>query len=318
MLNFFDKYIVYLDPETLKYMFLNYSGARKYPVMTKLFNLLRESYLNNQVVTPISFEQIQPFIVDKKIELDFINMMGELGQIKFNQRFTIRTLQFIRIINSFFVQNFRKPMWKDAFSHDPDEKYQTGFNTYQAFTVQAVANAIEREKNNSMIYYFLKSFRDGKSVDEIAGLYYSMLWERFPDVITPFLPMDGTPEHHIKRFIQNDDIKEIPEYHIISNLLFPIFETYGIDKVETGSQDDLLIASEVSAAYLPYCHFFVSTADVAELIMMTGINSQYNAFVYDNNESSLYKLISDLTNAIKTKKATLADKNLTSMFKRRL
>lgn len=169
MLNYSDKYVVYLDPETLRYMFLNYSGARKYPVMTRLFNLLKDGYVNNQVVTPISFEQIQPFIADKKIEVDFINMMGQLGQIKFNQRFTIRTLQFIRIINSFFEQNFRKSMWKDAFSNDPDEKYQAGFNTYQAFTVQAVTNALEREKNNSMVYYFLKSFREGKSVEEIAG-----------------------------------------------------------------------------------------------------------------------------------------------------
>src|SRR3989339_985898 len=88
MMNFFDKYVVYLDPETLKYMFLNYTGTRKYPVMTKLFNLLRESYINNQAVTPISYEHIQQFISDKKIDTDFLNMMGEIGQVKFHQRFT--------------------------------------------------------------------------------------------------------------------------------------------------------------------------------------------------------------------------------------
>ena len=66
-------------------------------------------------------------------------------------------------------------------------------------------------------------------------------------------------------------------------------------------KDDLLLAAEKMAAYMPYCNFFVSNVDVAELVNMTGINEPYNVKVYDNNESSLYRLIDDLTNALKHK-----------------
>jgi len=111
------------------------------------------------------------------------------------------------------------------------------------------------------------------------------------------------PEYHIKRFLEFDEIKEIPEFHIIANILYPLFDTYGIKDIELGLKDDLLLAAENISAYMPYCNYYVTTVDVAELVIMTRINEPYGVRVYDHNESSLYKLINDLTEGIKQKKS---------------
>ena len=66
MLNNTDKFVVYLDPDTLEYMFLNYSEKRNYPVMTKLYSLLQEGFVNNLVVTPLSMDHLRLYIDEKK------------------------------------------------------------------------------------------------------------------------------------------------------------------------------------------------------------------------------------------------------------
>ena len=65
--------------------------------------------------------------------------------------------------------------------------------------------------------------------------------------------------------------------------------------------DEALFVAETAAAYMPYCHFYVTIVDVAELITKTRINKFYDVKVYDHNESSLYKLIDDLTESIQKK-----------------
>ena len=316
MLNLTDRYVVYLDPDTLKFMYLNYIKARSYPVMSKLYSLLHEGYINNLVVTPITFDHIVPHISENKIEIEFLNMMGGLGQIQFHQRFTVRTLQLTRVINYFFDQDYKKPTWRDAFSSNPEEKYSPGFNKYHSLSAQIALKAMEREKNNSQMYFFIENFKEGKSIDSIAGEYFNYLWEKFSDLVKPYLPVDGSYEYHMKKFLAYEDIKDIPEFHIISNTLYPLFETYGIKDVEYGYKDEMLIASEKMAAYMPYCNYYVSTVDVAELVIMTGINEPYNVVVYDHNESSLYKLIDDLSSAMKMKSLESEKKSSRTMFRK--
>jgi len=89
MLNKTRKIVVYLDTETLDYMYLNYSERRHYPVMNKLFNLLHEGFINNILVVPLSLDHILPHIEENKIIREFLNMMGEMGQVQFLQRFTV-------------------------------------------------------------------------------------------------------------------------------------------------------------------------------------------------------------------------------------
>ena len=316
MLNNFDSFVVYLDPDTLKYMFLNYMKSRNYPVMKKLYSVLKGGYENNMIVTPISFNQILSYIEENTIDNEYLAMMGNIGQIQFHRRFTIRTLQLIRIINNFFEQKYKKQIWMDAFSTNPDKEYMPGFNQYRSISVQNVLKAFEREEKYSRVYYFIESYKEGKSFEDIAGEYFRYSWEQFPDIIKPFLPIDGTPEYNMKRFLEYEEIKEIPEYHIISNILHPLFEKYGIKDIESGLKDDLLLAAETAAVYMPYCHFYVTTVDIAELIMMTGINESYNVMVYDHNESSLYKLIDDINILINTKKIESKRKTSKTIFRK--
>jgi len=316
MLNMTEKLVVYLDPETLKYMFLNYTKERNYPVMTKLYTLLHEGYVNDLIVTPLTFEHVYPYIQDNKIPVEYLNMMGDIGQLQCHLRFTVRTLQLIRVINSFFELDYKKPIWRDAFSSDPDERTKSGFNKYLSISASNVMKAMEREKNNSQVYYFIESFKEKKPKESIAGEYYAYVWKQFPDLIKPHLPLDGDPEDHVKRFLSYEDIRDIPEFHIISNILYPLFETYGIQEIEYGRKDDLLLSAEKMAAYMPYCNYYVTTADVTELVSMIGINEPYNVLLYDDNESSLYRLIDDLTNAVNSKSIEKKKKETRTIFRK--
>jgi len=298
MINATDRYIVFLDSDTLKFMYLSYIKSRNYPVMNKLYTLLHEGYKSNLVVTPISFNHILPYIDKNLISIEFLNMMGSIGQIQFHQRFTIRTLQLIRVIKY------------------PDEKYNPGFNKYHSISAQNVLKAIDREKNSSQIYFFIESFKKGKTIEVIVGEYFKYLWGKFPDIIKPYLPVDGDPEYYFKSFIENEEIKDIPEYHIVSNILYTLFETYGIEDVEYGLKDDLLLAAETTAAYMPYCHYYITTVDFAELVMMTRINETYNVNIYDHNESSLYRLIDDLTESLKVKRTESKKKISKTAFRK--
>ena len=120
----------------------------------------------------------------------------------------------------------------------------------------------------------------------------------------------------MEKFLEYDDIREIPEYYIISSLLYPLIETYGIQNVEYGLKDDLLLAAENVAAYMPFCNFFVTTVDIAELIIMTGIDEVFSVKVYDHNESSLYKLIDDLSDVLKRKKSEIKDQKSKTIFRK--
>ena len=91
---------------------------------------------------------------------------------------------------------------------------------------------MEREKNNSQIYFFIENFKEGNPLDSIAGEYFNYLWEKFSDLVKPYLPVDGSYEYYMKKFLEYEDIKDIPEFHIISNILYPLFETLGIENVE--------------------------------------------------------------------------------------
>ena len=302
MLNYFDKYIVYLDSDTLSYMYLSYSKKRNYPVMNKLYSVLHEGFTNNILVTPLSMDHLFPYIKENQIDINILNMMGGLGQTQFLQKFTITTLQLIRIINHFFNQDYKKPVWKDAFSSDPDEKNFPGFNKYSSIAAMNVQTAIEREKKNSQIYEFLEGFKEGKTIDSISSRHFKLLWEKFQDIIIPYLPVDGLPESNIKQFLEYEEIKEIPEFHIISNIIYPLLESYDFEDIEHGLKDELLLAVETIASYLPYCNFYVTKVDIAELVNMAEINEPYNVRVYDHNESSLYKLIQDLSDLSKVTK----------------
>ncbi|MFC1650392.1 hypothetical protein ACFL2X_02375 [Candidatus Latescibacterota bacterium] len=316
MLNDFDKLVVYLDKDTLKYMFMCFNKNRDYPVMKKLYSMLHDGYKNNFIVTPITFNHIMPYIDENTIDNEYLAMMGNIGQIQFHRRFTVRTLQLIRIINYFFEKKYNKPQWRDVFSSNPEDKYIAGFNQYRSISIQNVLKSYEREKNASRIYYFIENYKQGHSFDDIAGEYFQYFWDEFPDLITPFLPLNGSADYNMKIFLDYDEINEIPEYHLASNLLSHLFETYGIDEIESGSKDDLLLAAETAAAYMPYCHFYVTSIEIAEIINMNGMNESYDVKVYDNNESSLYKLIEDLGFYIETLMAERKLKANKSIFKK--
>ncbi len=316
MLNNTKKLVVFLDTETLEYMFLNYSERRHYPVMHKLFNLLHDGFINNHVVVPLALDHILPHIEENKIDREFLNMMGEMGQVQFLQRFTVKMLQLIRVINSFFEQRYKKEIWKDAFSSDPDEKYEPGFNKYSSITVQNTLKALDREKKLSQIYDFVEHFKAGDPADSIATGHFRFLWEQFPDIIRPYLPSDGDPEMHINSFFKQEDIKEIPEFHILSSSLYPLFDAYGIENIEFGLKDDILAVAETTSAYLPYCNYYVTVGDIAELFLMNRVHDVYDVMIYDNNESSLYKLIDDLSKAVKQKKEQRTVESSKSTFRK--
>jgi hypothetical protein len=316
MLNDFDKLVVYLDSATLKYMFMSYTRNRDYPVMKKLFSLLEEGYKTDTIVTPITFNHLIPYIDENTIDTEYLAMMAKIGQIQFHRRFTVRTLQLIRIINYFFEKKYSKPQWRDIYSSNPEDKYVAGFNQYRSISIQNVLKSYEREKNASRIFYFIENFKKGNKFEDIAGEYFEYIWEEFPDLITPYLPQNGSAEYNMKIFLEFDEINEIPEYHLMSNLISHLIETYGIGEIEAGSKDDLLLAAETAAAYMPYCHFYVTEVEIAEIINMTGINESYDVKVYDHNESSLYQLIEDLTFYIETLLAERKLKSHKSMFKK--
>ncbi len=317
MLNNSKKHVVYLDPSTLDFMFMTYTERRRYPVMAKLFQTLKDGFQENMLVTPLSLEHIAPYIEENQIDRQFLNMMGEIGQIQFLQRFTVKMLQMIRVVNNFFGQMYKKEIWKDAFSLDPDARYEPGFNKYQSITAQNTLKALDREKKLSQVFDFIDMYKKNVDVENMAADYFRYLWNQFPDVMKPYLPMDGDPEDHKKSFFDCDDLKDIPEFHIISNTLYPLFETYGIEDIEYGLKDELLIAAENTAAYMPYCHFYVTYSDIAELFLMSGINEVYGVRIYDNNESSLYQLITDMKRTIESKRSTMRKTSEKSVFSKR-
>ncbi len=316
MLNKTEKRVVYLDNETLGYMYLTYTGERTYPVMRRLFQVLREGYVADRLVTPLSIDHVFPYIENNQIEKPFLNMLGELGQVQFHLRYTIKTLQLIRVINYFFDNIYSKPVWRDAFTADPDDKYRIGFNGYSAITATNVNQAMSREKNYSQVFEFIESYKEGKPVEEIASSHYRTLGEQFPDLIGPYLPAVGSAESHMSRFLSREEVKEIPEFHIISSILYPMLEAYGIEHVEHGLRDNELLAAEVVASYLPYCHYYVAKVDIAEVLSMSGIPETYNVRIYDHNESSLYRLIQDITED--NKRDTMKKEMMTrrTMFRR--
>ena len=316
ILNDSDKFVIYLDPDTLGFMFLNYTGKRNYRVMTKLHALLHEGFVGNTTIVPISMEHVLPYIRENKVDTRFLSMMGEIGQVQFLQRFTVRTLQLIRIINHYFEHDYRKPRWKDAFSSDPDEKYYPGFNKYSSITASNVLKAYEREKKYTNLFQFIDSYRKQKPVESVVHEYFTNLWEQFPEIIRPYLPPDGVPEYHMESFLGNEEIKEIPEFHIKASILYQLIDAYGIEEVERGMRDEILLAAENISTYMPYCHFFVTTVDVAEPMIMSGINDLYYVKVYDHNESSLYKLIHDVTEAVKARKSFREKEHKKTIFRR--
>ena len=190
MLNNSRKIVVYLDPETLEFMYLNYTEKRNYPVMSKLFNLLNRGFESDLLVTPLSLDHLYPYIEENKIDRTFLDMMGELGQVQFLQRFTVRMLQLIRVVNFFFEQVYKKEIWKDAFAADPDQHYTPGFNKYSSITAQNVIKALDREKKLSQIFDFIEKYKAGVEAESLAAEHYEFLWEQFEDVMRPFLPAD--------------------------------------------------------------------------------------------------------------------------------
>ncbi len=67
----------------------------------------------------------------------------------------------------------------------------------------------------------------------------------------------------------------------MSTLLGTMIEAYGIDRLEHGLQDEELLAAESAAAYIPYCHYYVSKVDIAEIVTMSDIQETYSVRVYD-------------------------------------
>ena len=55
--------------------------------------------------------------------------------------------------------------------------------------------------------------------------------------------------------------------------------------------------------------------EIAEIVLMSAIYEPYNVKVYDHNESSLYKLINDLTQAIELKKMENSKKSSKTIFR---
>lgn len=316
MLNNSEKIVVYLDSETLRYMFMSFSKVRNYPVMNQLYSVLNEGFTSNNVVTPLMYDHIYPYVKGNQIERKFFDMMGGISQIQFHQKFTVKTLQLIRVINSFFSQTYKKPVWQDAFAANPDERYIPSFNKFCSISAQVVINSVSREKKLSQIYDFIEGYRNNTSVYELAVKHYQYLIDQFTDLIIPNLPQDGIAEYHIKSFLKNEDIKEIPEFNILSNVLFAIFESYNFDEIEQGTQDNILAAAENLSVYMPYCHYYVTTVDIAELVNMSGLNKIYEVNVYDNNESSLYQLINDITAKIREKKIQKDKESQKTVFRK--
>jgi len=316
MLNNTKKLIVYLDSDTLEYMYLSYTEKRNYPVMRRLFGLLHKNFVGDVLVVPLSMEHLYPYIKENTIDRQFLNMMGDLGQVQFLQRFTVKMLQLIRAVTNFFEQPYKKEIWKDVFSSDPDEKYVPGFSKYFAITAQNALNALEREKKLSQVCGFIEKYKMEVPAEETAVDYFRYLWNQFRDVMRPYLPVNGSPDDNMERFLSCEDIKDIPEFHIISSILYPLFDSYGIRDVEAGLKDDVLFAAETAAAYMPYCHFYVTVTDIAELFLMTGINELYSVKVYDNNESSLYRMIDDISKAVENKKEMEKRETGKTMFRR--
>lgn len=316
MLNETGKRIVYLDGDTLKYMFLTYTGQRTYPVMRRLFSVLHDGYVADQLVVPLAVDLVAPYIENNKIDPAFIAMMGELGQVHYHQRFNIRVLQFISVVGYFFGNHADRPGWRDAFSSDPGEKYRYGFNRYSSITAMNVSQAVARERAHSRMLQFIESCKMKMSDAEIAAEHFGSLWEEFADLIKPALPIVGTPESHLAEFLSNEEIKEIPEFKIFSAVLTPMFEAYGIEHVERGLRDEELLAVENIAAYLPYCHYYVTEVDIAELLNMSDIPETYGVRVYDHNESSLYRFIQDITDYLKSDAARKKDLAQKTVFRR--
>lgn len=295
MLNKTGKKIVYLDKETLKYLYLTYTGEKVYPVMKKLYTALNDGFVNNRLVTPLELDYVLPYIDNNKIKNEFLSMMGGIGQVQFHQRFTIKTMQLIRIISHYFDNPSDKPMWRDAFTNDPDERYKLGFNRYSSITAQHAIQAISREKQYSQVFEFIESYRSGTPAENMATLHFRSLWEQFPDLIRPALPTIGSPDTHMNRFLEHEEIRDIPEFHIISGILYPMVDAYGIELVEHGVRDEELLAAEAVASYLPYCHYYVTKVDIAEVLSMSGVPDTYDVRIYDHNESSLFRLIHDIS-----------------------
>jgi hypothetical protein len=317
MFNRTEKMIVYLDPDTLGYMYLDYTGTRSYPVMKKLYTTLRDGFVGNWLVAPLSIDAIPHFIKDNRIDQKFLNMMGGIGQVQFLQRFTIKTLQLIRIINHFFENTYNKPVWRDAFSGNPDEKYAPEFSRYSSISAKNISLALEREKKSSQIYEFIDSYKTGKLVKDVARDHFSSLWQKFPDLIMPYFPKIGSAEAHMHEFLDFDEIQDIPQFQILSNVLYPLLDAYGLEAVNTGKYDPQLLAAEMMSVYLPYCHFYVTTVDIAELVLMTGFQELYTVKIYDHNESSLYKLVNDIVETYKMKeKMTGGAAKSQTMFKK--
>ena len=83
--------------------------------------------------------------------------------------------------------------------------------------------ALERERKYSQISSFIEGYKKGKEAESLATGYFRFLWVQFPDLIKPHLPKEELPERYIENFLKFDEIKDIPEFHIISNILYPLF-----------------------------------------------------------------------------------------------
>lgn len=299
MLNTTDKKIVYLDGETLRYMYYTFTEERVYPVMKKFYSVLADGFVNNLLVTPLSVDHVLPYINEKKVEASFLDMMGEIGQVQFHQRFTIKTLQLMRIINHFFNNSVNKPLWRDVFTDDPDGRNSNAFKRYTSISAQNAIQSASREKNHSQIFEFLEGYKSGKPVEEIAILHFRSIWEQFPELVRPSLPTVGAADMNFARFLENKEIMEIPEFHIMATLMYPLIEAYGIEQIEHGLRDEELLAAETVAAYLPYCHYYITKIDIAEVLTMSDVQETYGVRIYDYNESSIYQFINDITDDLK-------------------
>jgi hypothetical protein len=144
-------------------------------------------------------------------------------------------------------------------------------------------------------FKFIESYKSGNAVEEIAAQHFRSIWDQFPNIIKTFLPTAGAPETHIIKFLENGDIREIPEFHILATVLYPMVKAYGIDQIEHGLQDEEILAAESIAIYLPHYHYYVTKVDIAEILTKSDVQETYHVRVYGHNESSLYRLIEGLT-----------------------
>ena len=159
-------------------------------------------------------------------------------------------------------------------------------------------------------------------IEKVAQSHFFSLWEKSSDLISPYFPRMGSPESYMEDFLENDEIKDFPQFHILSNVFYPLLDAYGIEEVEDCLKDKEIIAAETMSVLMPYCHYYVTTSDIAELVVMNGFNYDYNTKVYDDNESSLYKMINEIYDAYKMKskmvksseKKKAANKKRSSIF----